>query len=170
MKNMVSKKQTSAEYLKSNIILFLALLLGQVLFLVAASFIAKNIGFQNTLVEFDSNILLLISGFFGILCLLLGYSVFKRNNEKLRTIPDLAEKLTTYRTFLIINYALIEFPAFLAIVLFMLTGNKLFVILAVLLIFYLSRNKPTKEKLYIDLNLSENEKMIIDDPESIVIN
>ncbi|MEN8125479.1 MAG: hypothetical protein ABFR32_10155 [Bacteroidota bacterium] len=82
-------------------------------------------------------------------------------NQKINEIPKnttLIEKLAAYQTASIIKYALLEGPAFLGIIAFMEDGNLLYLLISGLLVLYLFYQKPTKDKIEIDLNLSEEQK------------
>lgn len=83
-------------------------------------------------------------------------------NTQLRQIhkkESLTEKLSAYQTSHLIRIALIEGPAFLAIIIFMISSNLFYLIIALALLAYLIFLRPTANGIKEDLNLNfEQEK------------
>ncbi|WP_158657208.1 hypothetical protein [Maribacter cobaltidurans] len=71
---------------------------------------------------------------------------------------SLENKLKTYQTASIIKYALLEGPAFFAIVAYSLTGNALPLVIAICLVLYLAVQRPNLHKLMDTLPLTSDEK------------
>ncbi len=94
-----------------------------------------------------------MAGYFGSAFL------YKELINKLTKDQSLVQRLRQYQTANIIKYALIEGPAFLAIVAYFQSGNALFMMIAACLIAYLIFQRPTLEKLQQEIPLSlEDEK------------
>ena len=155
------------QYLKAIKILFLAMLMAQILFLVVSILVI----FQTSLVGTNkelSKILLIVS----TACILIGVYISNTLSRKkiaeLRGSKSLLEKLQGYRTILIIKYALLEAPSFLTIVSYLLTGNTSFLLLAFLIIVVFAMNNPTKDKLIFDLELNREEQEILNNPNSFI--
>ena len=81
---------------------------------------------------------------------------------------NLSEKLIDYRSALIVRYALLEGPSFFAIVVYMFTGELMFLGMAVLIILIFLFISPSVEKAGNDLELGQKEKQMLADPNSVV--
>jgi hypothetical protein len=80
--------------------------------------------------------------------------LYQLNISKLKDKHSLKEKLSGYQSAKIIKYALIEGPAFFSIVIALNTENSYFLTIAAALIGYLYFQKPTKEQIESDLELT----------------
>ena len=87
---------------------------------------------------------------------------FKAKLKQLKFKKDLSYKMEQYRVALLVSYALIEGPSILGIVAFLLTGNIVFLSLSILIILLFFVNKPSKYKFSLDLELSGDEKKLIE--------
>ncbi|NKI30462.1 hypothetical protein [Croceivirga thetidis] len=79
--------------------------------------------------------------------------VFQKLVERAKSANGLQDKLAAYQTASLIQWALIEGPAFLNLALFMSSGNSLYLAVAVTLLLYLAWLRPTKIKISSDLEL-----------------
>lgn len=94
--------------------------------------------------------------------------VFKQKLKDCINKTSLKEKLTYYRSALIIKFAIIEGCAFFAIIGYLLTGKLVYLgILGLLLIVFMVY-KPTKEKSIVDLELNQAERQLIYDSKAII--
>lgn len=139
-------------------ILFFSMLMGQVIFALLAYYMnASGTMIVAVLADNGKNILVAIAG----LALLLAIGSFIFYRKKITAAKESAQtvqgKLDVYRSANIIRWALLEAPVLLAIIAFMLSGNKdiLFVIAAMLLLFI--STKPSVAKAAAALSLSEEE-------------
>lgn len=96
-----------------------------------------------------------IMAVFGIF---IGNYLYKQKIDALKSKATLKEKLEGYQQAIIIKFALIEGPAFFGIVGAMISGNLLYLIIALLLAVYFFSLKPTKDKIINDLELSRELK------------
>lgn len=87
---------------------------------------------------------------------------FKKQLETIKKSDPLPSKLAKYQMASIVKYAFIEGPALLAFFIFMGNGYTLYFSIAVCLVFYLAVQRPTKDKLIQDLNLSPTEQQEMD--------
>jgi hypothetical protein len=88
----------------------------------------------------------------------IGNSIVKKAIAKVRKDGlDINNKWMIYRQACLIQWALLEAPAILALVFFLLTGNYAFVALAVTLILVMGLTAPTKLKVAMLLQLSQAE-------------
>jgi hypothetical protein len=73
---------------------------------------------------------------------------------------DLLSKISKYRTFKIIQWALVESVGFLSIVGFIITGNYLYAIVFLFMLGYFFLIKPTKEQFIKDFKISSDQKVV----------
>ncbi len=89
---------------------------------------------------------------------MMGYFASKFVYQNLiRNIPKeepLAKKMQRYQMATIFKYALLEGPAFLALGIYYIDGNALYLVIGISLILYLFFQRPTKEQLKSELPLS----------------
>ena len=71
---------------------------------------------------------------------------------------SLEQKLKIFQSASIVKYALLEGPAFFAIVAYNLTGNALPLVIGVCLVLYLAVQRPNLQKLLDALPLTSDEK------------
>ncbi|MCU7617244.1 hypothetical protein NZ698_08540 [Chryseobacterium sp. PBS4-4] len=94
----------------------------------------------------------MIAGIFG--CNLL-YNFFK---NKIENINSLGEKIAKIQSANLARLALVEAPALLGIVLYMVESNLAFLMLSAIMILYFLTLKPSKEKILDDMNLTSEER------------
>lgn len=149
----------NSNYLKGLRIVYFALAMGVVLFMLVAIFL-NNVNGPFTKTDLSSTerapfliVLVVLTG-----ATFMAYKViFPKKLEVIKTLPTLERKLTAWRELCVLQGALIEAPAFFAIVLFLLLGVTVLLIwpLTGLALFWLS--KPTRDKLISETNLSSSE-------------
>lgn len=93
-----------------------------------------------------------IAGFFG------SNLIFKTYLNSLTIHNSLKSKLTGYQTASLLKYALIEGPAFLAMVIFMSERNLYYMIIAGILLGYFLMLRPSIDKISNGLNLSNKHR------------
>ena len=160
---MDNSKQTSGEHLRSLIIVFYGLLIGQVFFGLISFFLVSTNHFNLEGADLRHVFIYLVPVF-----VLAGFSfshlIFKNRLKAIDSKSSLLMKLTAYRAVLIIRYALLEGPTLFAIVVYLVTGDILFILLAALMVVYFITLRPTKEKVIRDLDLNPDEEQILNDP------
>ncbi len=141
-------------FLKTLSMIHLVLLFGIVLFGVVT--FTKN---TEAKIEFNSSdVYLYVLAFTTIIAISLGNYVFKQQISKLLEKESLKEKLVGYQSASIVNYAFIEAPALLSIVIFFMEGNLLYLVIAGLLAVYFFSLRPTKDKVETNLDLNGIDK------------
>ncbi len=164
---MITSEQTSKEYFRSLTMVHLALLIG-ISFFTAIVYFLKYIGGLNA--EDGSDLMVFQYLVPGILaCCIIASYIFQKNKVKqLKQKSNLLEKLGDYRSAFIFKFALLEGPAFFAITVFLLTANDIYLIyiLPIIVIFIIQR--PTKDKIVMELELSKEERGLVDNPDAIV--
>ena len=142
---------TPAKYLKINTVIHLALISGVTLFSVIAFALIENreLRWNDT-----DDIFFFIVPIAAISGIILGNILYKKGLESLVDKNSLKEKLTGFQTVLIIKYALLEGPSLIGVVAFFSTGNLLYLLISGVLIIYFFLQRPSKEKIMNDLDLS----------------
>jgi len=149
----------NSNYIKSLRIVYFALAMGIVLFLSVSIFLNKLNGpfakeeiSQIQRAPFLITLIVLTGAIFIVY-----RNIFPKKLEAIRALPTLERKLAVWRELSILQGALIEAPAFFALVIFMLLGNYTLLVWPItgIVLFWLSQ--PTREKLYREANLSSKE-------------
>lgn len=154
----------NSNYLKTLRIIYFALAMGIVLFMLVTLLINNLNG---PLAESDISptqrapfliALIVMTG----AVLMIYKTIFPKKLDAIKTLPTLDRKLAAWREICILQAALIEAPSFFAIVLFMLLGIYTLLIwpVAGLVIFWLSR--PTRDRLICEAGLSVAESKELD--------
>jgi hypothetical protein len=163
---MPNKPQTSKEYFTVLTILHGALLMAQVLFAALAYYLVSSGQFA-TSPELTSilpivALALVFAGSFA------SSFIMKGQLKSIKLKPVLKDKMKDYRAALIIKWALMEAPSLFCTAGYLLTGNHFFLWLAALeiVIFFFAR--PTMAAAGVDLELSQPEKLLIENPDSII--
>lgn len=90
---------------------------------------------------------------FGLLAALISIIIFKKLVLKIDNTLNLDSKIMQYQSAFIVSAALLEGGALLNIVGCIITSNAFFLIFAGINLFFLIRNRPTKDKLIRDMQL-----------------
>lgn len=93
-----------------------------------------------------------LGGYFG------GMYLFRRQLGNVQEGENLRQKLAKYQGANMIRYALLEGPALLAALAFMQNSHLLYLLITFLLVIYLMRLRPSKERLFKELPLSSEQK------------
>ena len=162
---MNTNRQTSKEYFKSLTIAHAALIMGQLLFAGVIYFQVSSAG--NSIsdrngIPFDIIVPILVIG--GIVA---SYFIFNTLLKSAKNKSNLKEKLVSYRSAMIVRFALLEGPSLFSIIIVMITGNIMFFIYTLLIIGFFLYYRPTKESITNELELNFEEKSVINNPESI---
>lgn len=138
---------------------FFMLVFGAVAFVVSQS--------TQPLEESFSRLLLYVLVAVIITSLTASYFVFNLMIQRISNGIALKSKLQKYLTALLVRSALLEFPGLFASVVTILTGSQLplIAVLFVLIVFFLLR--PSSGQISQDLNLSQSEKGMLEEPGSI---
>ena len=77
----------------------------------------------------------------------------KQNLKKLIPLKDETIKVTKYINILIFKLAAIELVNFMVLISYLLSGNKTFLYISVILMLFFLISRPGKDKVYTDLNI-----------------
>ena len=148
---------TPSPQVKSLLILHFALFAGQILFLLVATLLISLDLFPPALSKYAPE-LILLSALIEVIAILLARFIYRRKLKKINAeVTTLPRKIESYRAANIIRWSILEGAALIVIVLFLLTNQWLilFIVLALLFIFYTTR--PTAPNIASDLKVSEQE-------------
>lgn len=153
MKNQNTPSNPSLLF-KSMSVVFFGLLLGMLMMggIIYSMNPGENLDFDITNPFLAVMIIISIAGVFGSNLL---YTFFI---NKIKEEDSLADKTTKIQQAVIVRLALVEGPALVGIVLYLIEANLIFLIFSALLILYFLTLKPSKDKLADDMKLTGPEK------------
>jgi len=140
-------------FLKTMRIIFFALLAGQIIFIAVAFFTITNNSPQSQSDDLF-NIIVPVAIGFG---LFMSSLLFKQMLAKIKKDDSFEQKLEAYRSALIIRYALLEVPSIFSTVVYLFSGNIIFLAFSGVMILAFLMNMPSRDKATQDLNLSSIE-------------
>jgi divalent metal cation (Fe/Co/Zn/Cd) transporter len=156
-------------YFKTVNILFLALVAGQVVFACVLLFLNQT---QRKKIEFITpdvhQALLWAAPAFAVAGLALSWIVFNAKLKALQHKDSIAEKLSGYQSAMIIRFALMEAPSLLALGLFYITGDYIFLGTSAFIILAFLFNRPSKALIIQHLRLHDDEKLLLEDSEAFL--
>ena len=159
---------TPGSYFRQLNILFFALIMGQILFVVIGLFINSN---QSVAVSFPDDlekVLILLVPIVVVINVSLSFLLFVAKIKPLRNINDWEQQLKGYRSALLLRYAIMEAPSLFSVVVYLLTGNNtaLLFIPLILLLFFTQRPRPAA--LAKHLALHDDERILLQDKEAVL--
>ncbi len=155
-------------YFKFLQIIHTAIIVGVLLFMVVTVYLVNSGHFEASLTD-SRDFFLAISALVTTSFLFAGNFIYKKQMESIKQLTDFKEQFTKIKNLLIIQFVIFEGPAFLSIVFYLVTGSLLFLVFTLLAILFLLKAKPNKEKIILELELSEELKKQLEDPEIIVL-
>ena len=164
---MITNKLTSREYFKTMLIIWIALIGGQVLFGIITFYLNNN-GSYDPQEKDLKDIFIYLVPVFAVYGVIAGSIIFKKRLNSSKKKTGLLEKLNDYRAALIIRYALLEGTTFFSLVSYLMTGDLLFLYISILIIATFIIIKPSTKNVINDLELNPGEIQIISNPDSII--
>lgn len=163
---MAIVQQNFAAYLRTLRILFIALMGSQVMVVIMLYFLKQ----QQTPEPRATDIALLLQISPILIASIVGISFFLYRKKLADALaqPDLIGKLTAYRAALLLRWAPLEGVVILTSVLYFLTGIITLLYAAVAMILLLATQWPTRARIVTNLELSTDEQLTIDDPNTVV--
>ena len=158
---------TSKEFFNALNITFLSLIFGQIFFAVIAIFLNINgsMSFDLQDTKFTFLLIAIISAFAAIYG---GNYFFRLKLQNAKQAPSLYNKLVEYRAACIAKWAILETPSFFAIIGYFLTADMTFLIITIAIISFFLMNRPGPEKTCVELELDDQHKFLVLDPDSII--
>ncbi|HCT30994.1 MAG TPA: hypothetical protein DIW31_09735 [Bacteroidales bacterium] len=153
----MTQKQSLNEIIRQSQIICSALILGQLFFLAIAIYliIQTGMGFGDVNMK---DVFIYVVPSFAAISIAASFFVFKSKLSKLKESQTLDQKLVEYRSAQIIRWALLEGPSFFAIIVFLLTGQYLFVGIVAIIILFFIPTFPSANSFEQDLELTWEEK------------
>ena len=162
---MNTKRQTSREYFQMLRIMYYALIAGQMFFGLIALYLNMADPVDSGENELR-DILIYLVPLFVIFGLIAGNFLYRSRLQVCRKKSDLIEKMSDYRSALILRYAFLEGPSLFSIIAYLLTGDFLFMGMAIFMIGLFITIPPTRSKAVFDLELSPEDQQFINNPDS----
>jgi len=150
---------TSRNFFKANQIVHIAFIIGLVFFALISFFLQLQ-GFGSLGQEFNRASVFIVP-VIAICGIIASKLTFKRKLNDCIGKTSLKDKLTEYRSALIIKFAIIEVATFITILSYLLTGDLILLAIVGFLIIVFATYRPSKEKLFLDLELSQPEKQLL---------
>lgn len=150
--------QTPKQYLRSMQLVHIALLLGMIIFAGVTYYMNPSTEIN----MFESGAFIFVVPVIIMLGILLGNFIFKKLINRTFKQESLKSKLDNYLSALIIKLAFIEGPSLLALVAYLLSGNLVYLLFAVVLMIYFFTLKPSKQSIINTLNLTGDLKTQFD--------
>ncbi len=148
MQKQTNSILTTASFLKTNLILFLGFLGGQIALMIVSVILVDDayIHFEAT-GEFYFYAVPLVA----VLCYFSGNFIYKQKLSPSNIKTSLKEKLTNFQTAALLRYAIIEVASLFGIVIFITTHNLYYLLIAMVMVLYFITLKPTKTLLEKDI-------------------
>ena len=161
------QQQTSAAYFKILNLLYYAIIAMQLITAAILVLIKKTQEIPDSLEDKGDLIIYVLVAI--VLAGILGSSFFYKSQcNKLSNLENLKAKMTGYRSIFIIRLAVLEALTFVALVVFLLTGNLVILAIAGFVLIYSLKLRPVKHSIIRDLNLSSTEIARLEDPNEII--
>jgi uncharacterized membrane protein len=150
---------SAKENLRATLIIFFGLVTGVFVFMLVAIFLNQSNGpFVPAINKYETGIIW-GAATFSLACLVVARRMlWKGITGAKNSLNTLQDKLTRYRSSLIIYLAICEMPALLSIILFMLTGNFIFQVFAAVFLGCMLAVAPIRRRVIGALELDDLEK------------
>ena len=139
-------------------IVYGALIFGLITFFAIALFIVENKKFEP--IQSIDEIFKLLIPLAGFAVMFFASRIYNKNISSVNYNDDLLSKISKYRTFKIIQWALLESVGLLSIVGFIITGNYLHAIIFLFMLGFFILIKPSKEQFFRDFKISDDQKIM----------
>ncbi|PKQ64233.1 hypothetical protein BZG02_05270 [Labilibaculum filiforme] len=165
---MNKNEQNFQQYLKSSILIHVALLMGQVFFTAFTVFFHQTQGPLVADAEELRTLFMIIVPLFFLGTFSVSKIVVGKKLKFAIVETELKTKIESYRSLNIIKYAMLEGSAFFAIITYLLTGEMLLLGFAVIIMLLFATYYPSKDKLVRELELNKEEQTKLNDSEFVV--
>ncbi len=108
------------------------------------------------------------NGVVMVISFVLAYFFFQKKIQEAKKRRGLREKLTSYKKGLIITWSIISSTIFFSIACYIITGEHLFICMAIFTLVVLALNRPNIASLIEKLDLAKDEQRIIENPHSAI--
>lgn len=136
-----------------------SLLVGQLVFAAIAVYLIYSKSFYPVFQKSEI-VTIVSSGVIGFACafIIIALQIYKKKVDEIKNSDEnISLKISRFRTVSIIRWAMIEAPAMLAIICYLLTGNQFLLIVIAIILFIFYYTKPSLAKVATELSMSEKE-------------
>ncbi len=154
-----AKKQIKS-YFRQSRYLFSTFFIGLILFLITVYIV---IFFQQPLNPEYSTFLLVSAPLSGIALVTMGYRLFMGRVKSAQKAVKLYEKMEGYRSAMVLRYILLDGAAFIQLISYIMTGNRLYLILCLVIMTLFFTVRPGVERFIREMGLSDLESRVIRD-------
>lgn len=160
---------TTRSYFSTLTILHIALTTGQVIFGLVG-FTVKLISEDKPMPLSPETLHILQYLIPGLALLSIGASqmLFSSRIKALKELSSSAAQYKGYRSACILRYALLEGPSLIALVVFLLSYNYLFLAVPALIVLVFIAIRPTKKALLQHLQPPYDQQMLLEDPDAVL--
>jgi hypothetical protein len=159
MSQPASTRSEHRKNLKGTLILFLAIVIGIFLFMLAAVLVGQTRGALIPALNKHHTVLAAVMAVVSFGCLFLGKQIFTRDLLAAKnSLKPLQEKLNMHRQALIKYLVISEVPVMLSIILFLLTANFVFQVYAGVFLGFMLTVTPVRKKVAEQLELNDQEQ------------
>lgn len=148
------------DYFRQSQILFFVFLIGLVMFMATAYIV---IMYQQALNPEYAIFLLVMAPLSGIALVVISYRLFMGRIKNAQEQEGLYEKMEGYRGAMVLRYILLDGAAFVQIITFIMTGNKLYLLLCLVIVTLFFMNRPGLERFISDMELNDVESQVMRD-------
>ncbi|WP_235295934.1 hypothetical protein [Portibacter marinus] len=148
----------SKGFYRSISIIHTSLFIGQLMLFAILLYLKQDFELKT---DFQEDIFLLILPALILSVYFLGNYIYQSRIKSIIPSESLDQKLITYRSAVIIRLALIEGVTLLALMIYFINGNSMYLIMALILLVYFYSLKPGKDKLNDKAQLSAQERQQI---------
>lgn len=153
---MSTPQPTLQQLYRSIKVLPLALMVGLVLMTSVILYLNQDAIPNESIEEFFVIGIALLAAISAVLG---SYLFRKKINETVG--KPIVDKVVLYRQATILRFALLEGPALIALVLFHISGNYLFMVITGAMFLFMLLNRPTDDMIAQHLNLTESDKQFL---------
>lgn len=136
------------------LILFYAIMLGHTMFALVIVLILKG---EMATLDSSNNMLLYVSAFISTSAVAAGYILYKSRINRIQENDATDKKLDMWRTAFLIKMMLIDVACFLNLTFLMLTNNRIFLYLYILMAIIMLMNKPSQYKTIEELQIGDEQ-------------
>ncbi|MBN1181545.1 MAG: hypothetical protein JXB49_04600 [Bacteroidales bacterium] len=163
---MATQKQNSTQYFRSLSIIYFAMIGGQAGLSAAAYYLNTFTGYtpDDTL----RDIFLYVVPVFIFMGIIIGWIKYKNSLRNIKNNNNLVQKMAEYRGALLVRLSFLQGNSFFAIVVYLITGDLIFLAMAGIIFIFFIYLKSMKGKIIAELELGPSDQSKIDDDNEII--
>ncbi|WP_075601947.1 hypothetical protein [Saccharicrinis aurantiacus] len=158
--------QNSKKFFRTLSLIHLAMLIGQVVFLVIVLNLKLTSGKVST-GALSAPFSYIVAGL-TVSCIIVCKIVYAVKLKQAQSKEAITEKMAIFQSANIIRFALYEGPSLFSIVVFLLTGELYFLIFTSILLLFFIFSKPSRQKTIDVLDLNQDEIVMIYNDDAII--